>query len=168
MTNRKLDKQLESDLFSAKSETVISALKTLKEKGNVHYLPLLFDLLKSSPEENIEEEIKKILGNLKVREAAPVLVEALQQQKYIGIRKPLTTACWQNGLDFKDHLGVFVDLVIEEDFETGFEAFTVIESMEKYPEGEVITEVTDQIYEALKSADEQKKYFLHEILHMIR
>lgn len=168
MTNRKLDKQLESDLFSAKSETVISVLKTLKEKGNVHYLPLLFDLLNSSPEENIEEEIKKILGNLKVREAAPVLVEALQQQKYIGIRKPLATACWQNGLNFKDHLPVFVTLVIEEDFETGFEAFTVIESMEKYPEGKVITEVTDQIHEALKSADEQKKYFLHEILHMIR
>jgi hypothetical protein len=168
MTNRKLDKKIETDLFSAQSETVISALNSLKEKGNVHYLPLLFDLLKSSPEENVGEEIKKILGNLKVREAAPVLVEALQEKKYIDIRKPLATACWQNGLDFKNHLPVFVTLVIEEDFETGFEAFTVIESMEKYPEGEVITEVTDQIHEALQSADEQKKYFLHEILHMIR
>lgn len=168
MTNEKLDKQLEADLFSAKSETVIAALNSLKEKGNVHYLPHLFDLLKSSPEENVEEEIKKILANLKVREAAPVLVEALQEQKYIGIRKSLATACWQNGLDFKDYLPVFVTLVIEENFETGFEAFTVIESMEKYPEGEVITEVTDQIHESLKAADEQKKYFLHEILHMIR
>jgi len=168
MTNRKLNKQLESDLFSAKSETVISALNTLKEKGNVHYLPLLFDLLKSSPEENIEKEINNILGNLKVREAAPVLVEALQEQRYKPIRKPLATACWQNGLEFKDYLPVFVTLVIEEDFETGFEAFTVIESMEKYPEDKIITEVTYQIQRSLETADEQKRYFLHEILTMIR
>jgi len=168
MTNKKLDKQLESELFSAQSQNVVSALNTLKEKGNIHYLPILFDLLNSNPDEKVEEEIIKILGNLKVRKAAPILAEALQKPKYKSIRKPLTTACWQNGLDFKKHLAVFVDLVIEENFETGFEAFTVIESMEKYPEGEVIEEVTDRIHESLRDANEQKKYFLHEILTMIR
>lgn len=168
MTNKKLDKKLKSDLFSAKTETAIAALNTLKKEGNANYLPLLFDLLKSEPEQNVEDEIKKILGSLKVREAAPILVEALQESKYKNIRKSLATACWQNGLDFKEHLPVFVNLVIEEDFETGFEAFTVIESMEKYPEGEVITEVTDQIHRSLGNANEQKKYFLHEILTLIR
>lgn len=168
MTNRKLDKQLESELFSAQSKNVVSALNTLKEKGNIHYLPILFDLLKSNPDKEVEEEIIKILGNLKVQEAAPVLAEALQEPGYKSIRKPLATACWQNGLDFKEDLPVFVDLVVEEDFETGFEAFTVIESMEKYPEGKIITEVTDQIQVSLETADEQKKYLLHEILTMIR
>jgi len=168
MTNKKLDKQLESELFSAQSQNVVSALNTLKEKGNIHYLPILFDLLKSKPDKEVEEEIIKILGNLKVQEAAPVLAETLKNPKYKSIRKPLATACWQNGLDFKEHLPVFVDLVIEEEFETGFEAFTVIESMEKYPEGKVIENVTDRIHESLRDADEQKKYFLHEILHMIR
>ena len=168
MTNRKLDKKLESDLFSANTETVTSALNTLKEKGNVRYLPILFDLLKSNPDREVEEEIIKILGNLKVQEAAPVLAKALQEPGYKSIRKPLATACWQNGLNFKEELPVFVDLVIEEDFETGFEAFTVIESMEKYPEGKVIENVTDRIHESLGDANEQKKYFLHEILTMIR
>ena len=168
MTNRKLDKQLESELFSAQSENVILALNTLKEKGNIHYLPILFDLLKSNPDKEVEEEITKILGNLKVQEAAPVLAEALQEPGYKSIRKPLATACWQNGLDFKEELPVFVDLVIEEDFETGFEAFTVVDSMEKYPEEKVIENVTDRIHESLGDANEQKKYFLHEILTMIR
>jgi len=40
--------------------------------------------------------------------------------------------------------------------------------MEKYPEGTVIENVTYRIHESLRAADEQKKYFLHEILHMIR
>lgn len=168
MTNKKLDKKLEADLFSAQPDNVVSALHSLKEEGNIHYLPILFDLLNADSEEIIEEEIIKILGNLKVQEAAPVLAEALQEPKYKPIQKPLATACWQNGLDFKEHLPVFVDIVIEEDFETGFEAFTVIESMEKYPEGEVIEEVTDRIHESLGNAGEQKKYFLHEILTMIR
>lgn len=168
MSNRKLDKKLESDLFSARPETVISALKSLNERGNINYLPLLFDLLNSGPEENIEKEIKIILGSLKLREAAPLLVEALQESKYKTIRKSIVTACWQNGLDFKNHLSVFVDLVIEEDFATGFEAFTVIESMEEYPKGDVITEVTDRIHQSLENADEQKKYFLHEILTLVR
>lgn len=168
MTNSKLDKNIETELFSAQSENVVSALNSLKEKGNIHYLPILFDLLNSNPDEKVEEEIIKILGNLKVREAAPILAEALQEPKYKSIRKPLTTACWQNGLDFKEYLPVFVNIVIEEDFETSFEAFTVIESMENYPEEKVITEVTDRIHESLRNAGEQKKYFLHEILTMIR
>ena len=168
MTTNKLDKELKNNLFSVQTETVVSALNSLKENGNIHYLPILFDLLNSEPDKKIEEEIVKILGNLKVRQAAPVLAEALQARKYKPIRKPLTTACWQNGLDFKDHLAVFVDLVIEEDFETGFEAFTVIESMEKYPEGKVIEDVTNRIHESLGNANEQKKYFLHEILTLIR
>lgn len=168
MTNNKLDKNLEAELFSAQSENVVSALNALKEEGNIHYLPILFDLLNSNPDEKVEEEIIKILGTLKVQEAAPVMAKALQNQKYKPIRKPLTTACWQNGLDFKEHLPVFVEMVIEEDFETGFEAFTVIESMEKYPEGKVIEDITDRIHESLGNAGEQKKYFLHEILTMIR
>ncbi|MFW5773244.1 MAG: HEAT repeat domain-containing protein [Tangfeifania sp.] len=168
MTNKKLDKKLERELFSAQSENVISALNSLKEEGNIHYLPILFDLLNADTGKKIEEEIINILGSLKVQDAAPVLAEALQDPKYKPIRKPLTAACWQNSLNFKEHLPVFVDLVIEEDFETGFEAFTVIESMEKYPEGEVIENVTNRIHDALPNANEQKKYFLHEILTLIR
>jgi hypothetical protein len=168
MTNKKRNKQLESDLFSAKTETVISALNTLKKEGNVNYLPLLFDLLKAGPEQNVEDEIVKILGSLKVREAAPVLVDALQEAQYKSIRKTLATACWQNGLDFGEYLPVFVDLVIEEDFEIGFEAFTVIESMENYPGGQVAEGVTNRIHASLHGAGEQKKYFLHEILTLLR
>ena len=168
MTNKKIDKQLESDLFSAKTETAIAALNTLKKEGNVNYLPLLFDLLKSGSEQNVEDEIKKILGSLKVREAAPVLVNALQEPRYKSIRKPLATACWQNGLDFSEYLPVFVDMVIKEDFETGFEAFTVIESMEKFPGQEITGPAVEKALDALKDAGEQKRYFLHEIVVMLR
>jgi hypothetical protein len=61
-----------------------------------------------------------------------------------------------------------LDLVIEEDWETSFEAFTVIDNMENYPTDEVVEQASDRIHQALKNAGEQKKYFLHEILTMLR
>jgi hypothetical protein len=168
MANKKLNKKIEADLFSAQPETVISALNTLKKEGNVNYLPHLFELLNSSPGEKVENEIITLLNNLKVSKAAPILAEALTAPKYKPIRKTLATACWQNGLDYKDQFLVFLDLVIEEDWETSFEAFTVIDNMENYPAGEVVEQATDKIHLALKNASEQKKYFLHEILTMLR
>jgi hypothetical protein len=163
-----MNKKIETDLFSAHPETVIAALNSLKEEGNIFHLPLLFDLLNSRSEQIIEDQIVKILGSLKVRDSVPVLVNALTEPKYKAIRKTLATACWQNGLDYKEYLPVFVDLVIHEDWETGFEAFTVIENMEHYPGKEIKEQAIEQIHAALNNADEQKKYFLHEILTLIR
>lgn len=168
MEKKKLDKNIEANLFSANTATVIATLNTLKEQGNNAYLPLLFDLLNSNPEAEIETEILFILNNLKIKDAVPVLVDALQNPKYLPIRKKLTAACWENGLDYKNHLLVFVDLVIHEDWNTGFEAFTVIENMENYPEQDIIDMATDKIRQGLNNANEEKKYFLHEILTLIR
>lgn len=168
MEKNKLDKNIEANLFSANTAIVITALNTLKEKGNSKYLPLLFDLLNSNPETEVENEITFILENLKIKDAVPVLTEALQNPRYMNIRKKLTTACWENGLDYRKYLSVFVDLIINEDWETGFEAFTVIENMENYPELEITDIAKEKIIEALKHADEQKKYLLHEILSLIR
>ncbi len=167
MQKDKLDKNIEANLFSADTGTVVSTLNTLKEHGNVEYLPLLFDLLKSNPEKEVEQEITTILGGLKMSDAVPVLTDALRNPAYLPIRKKLTTACWQNGLDYKDYLPLFVELVINEDWETGFEAFTVIENMKSYPDEKIKKESANKIHEALKDADEQKKYFLHEILTFI-
>ncbi len=167
MISRKTDKNLETRLLSGRNVTVVSALDEVKAKGNVAYLPLLFGLLNSNPDEQVEKEILNILGTLKIQEAVTVLTEALQLTEYKSIRKKLTTACWQNGLDYKDYLPVFVDLIINEDWETGFEAFTVIENLENFPEQEIIDLSVSRIENALSNASDKKKYFLQEILVLI-
>jgi hypothetical protein len=162
------DNALKAKLFSADTTLIVEALNTLKDKGNTAYLPLLFELLNTNPEAEVDKEIIFILYNLKIKDAVPVLVEAIQNPKYLPIRKKLTAACWQNGLDYSQFLPVFVDLVINEDWETGFEAFTVIENMENFPDKEITGIAKDKIHKALKDAGDQKKYFLHEILSLIR
>ena len=167
MYSRKIDKNIEERLLSGRIITVLSALNDIKFKGNMSYLPLMFDLLNTRPDSQVEEEILNILGTLKIQAAVPVLVTAIQESEYKLIRGKLTTACWQNGLDFKNYLPVFIDIIIQEEWETGFEAFTVIENMELYPEQEIIDLSVSKINNALPALSDKKRYFLQEILVLI-
>jgi hypothetical protein len=167
MEGKYRSRNFEASLRSDKISTVLTALFELKDTGNITYIPILLDLLSTNPDEQVEKEITDILNNLKVQKAVPVLAEAIQDPKYNSIRRKIITACWQNGLDFKNQLPVFVDIVIQEEWETGFEAFTVIENMEEYPERELVDLAIRKIHDALPGTDGKKKYFLQEILILI-
>ncbi len=167
MNKEKLDLQVQKNLFSTNLETTISALKVIKERGNKLYLPILFDLMASNPEYEIKNEIIRILGTIKKVDTIPLFIEALQTKRYKPIRKTLLTACWQNGLDFRRYLPLFVELIIEEDWETGFEAFTVIENMENF-EKETVDATVVKIHDAIENTHDKKKYLLEEILTIIQ
>jgi hypothetical protein len=143
---------------------VISAIESIQAKGNKLYIPILFELLNSSPEHEIETEIKNLLGTVKDKTSVNSFMRAIEDDKYKGIRKTILTACWQNGLDFSTFLPVFVDLVIHEDWETAFEAFTVIDNLEFLPGAEIINSSITKINAAMPNVPDQQKYFLNEIL----
>ncbi|GAB1450354.1 hypothetical protein MASR2M47_04100 [Draconibacterium sp.] len=164
MTQEKLDEQIKKNLFSANTSIVISAIEAIQKKGNKLYIPILFDLLNSSPEPEIETEIKNLLETVKDKSTINSFMRAIEDDKYKPIRKSILIACWQNGLDFSTFLPIFVDLVINEDWEIAFEAFTIIDNLEYLPSQEIINKTIDQIGQALPNANEQKSYFLNEIL----
>lgn len=166
MKQPKINVATREKLFSSKTETVVSAIQSLKETGNKDYLPILFELLISTSEGKIQEEVLKLLGSIKDKATIPVFIEALQNPKYSSIRKEITTVCWQNGMDFSPYFEVFTDLIINEDWDVSFEAFTVIENLEHFPPQEEMKEIKLKIARALKSANEQKQYFLEELLKM--
>ena len=47
MTKEKIDPKIKENLFSTQTGVVISAINSIKEKGNKFYIPMLFDLLNS-------------------------------------------------------------------------------------------------------------------------
>ena len=167
MTMEKTNKKIKDELFSTNTETVISAIGKVSQKGNRHYLPILFDLLNSKPEKEIEDEITKLLATVKDKESIPNFIKAIEDKKYQPILKSILTTCWQNGLDFSNHLPLFVDLVINENWEISFEAFTIIDNFEFMPEQQIIDKTSINISAAIKTASEQKAYFLQEILTKI-
>lgn len=167
MGQEKLNKTIQAELFSANKDTVISAIQKISVQGNKLYIPVLLDLLLLNKDKEIENEIVKLLGNVKVKETVPIFVEALETQKYISIKKAILAACWQNGLHYHDYLPVFVNIVIHDDWETAFEAFTVIDNMEFLPGDAIIEETKKMIAPALKTTSGKKEYFLQEILAKI-
>jgi hypothetical protein len=168
MENKKTEQKLRNELFSPDPEKVLLAINKIREVGNREILPALFDLLLSNPAKEVESEIEAVLGTVKDKNTVALFTGALGNPKYKSITKILLVACWQNGLDFSPFLPVFVDLVITEEWEIAFEAFTVIENMEFLPEDKIITEAEVKINKALPNATGQKEYFLKEILAHIR
>ena len=164
MNQGKIDEQIKKNLFSANTNVVISAIEAIQKKGNKLYIPILFDLLNSSPETEIESEIINLLGTVKDKETVNSFVRAIEDDKYKGIRKLILTACWQNGLDFSTFLPVFIDLIINEEWEIAFEAFTVVDNLEFLPSDEIIKVSVSKINKAMSAASDQNKYFLNEIL----
>ncbi len=159
-----INEKIKLALFSADSEVVKMAIEKIGNDGNRLYLPLLFDLLNSAPEPEIETEIMKLLGSVKDKESVNSFMRAIEDEKYLRIRKLLISACWQNGLDFSNFLPVFVDLIITGDWEVTFEAFTLIDNLEYLPGAEIINVSKQRIETALPLSSRQIKYFLTEIL----
>jgi len=168
MNQGKINEQIKNNLFSANTEVVISAIEAIQNKGNKLYIPILFDLLNSSPAPEIETEIKNLLGTVKDKESINSFMRAIEDDRYKNIRKSILVACWQNGLDFSTFLPVFIDLVINEDWEIAFEAFTIIDNLEYLPSGEIIKLSVEKINDVLPVATEQKRYFLNEILEKLK
>jgi hypothetical protein len=164
MNQAKIDDRIKKNLFSANTDIVISAIETIKNKGNKFYIPILFDLLNSLPEPEIEKGIMDLLETVKDKETINSFMRAIEDDKYKPIRKSILIACWQNGLDFSTFLPVFVNLVIKEEWEIAFEAFTLIDNLEYLPGQEILNKSIAQVKEALPYANEQKSYFLNEIL----
>lgn len=165
--NTKIDSGIQQKLFSAKTEAVVLALQSIKEKGNKAYMPLLFDLLNTQPEKAIEQEILDILATVKDKETVNAFMRALENDKYKPIRKTILSACWQNGLDFSTFMPVFIDMIITEDWEVAFEAFTIVDNLEMMPTPAIVDASVSKINKAMEDADEQKRYFLNEILSKI-
>jgi hypothetical protein len=167
MDKPKISTKLKNQLFSANTDEVIATVNTLKEKGNKEYLPLLFELLRLQPEAEIQKEILQLLGSIKDKETIPVFIEAIEDEKFSSIKKTLLNSCWQSGLDFSKYLNTFVDVVINEEWEVAFEAFTVIENLENFPPEEEIKNIKLKAARALKISSDQKAYFLEEILKLL-
>ena len=168
MKTQNINEKIKLELFSADVEVVKMAIEKISNEGNRFYLPLLFDLLNTSPEHDVEVEITKLLGSVKDKESVNSFMRAIENEKYNAIRKTLISSCWQNGLDFSNFMPVFIDLIINDEWEVAFEAFTLIDNLEYLPDEDILSVSKQKIEDELPSATGQIKYFLTEILAKLK
>jgi len=122
-----INQKLLSGLNSPDEIIVSSTLGELRMHGNIEVLPTVFTLLFSKKMENLEDEIVNLINDIKDPEAVPVFMEAIKTFRGKNGYEQLVSACWQCGLDFSPYIDQFILLVLEEDYYTSLEAFSVIE-----------------------------------------
>ena len=114
-------------LESNEPATILMAIREIRHHGNIRMLPYLFRLLQPSTHEAVRKSIIMLAGEIKVQDAAPVIVDALEHTD-MGIDfSQMVAACWQSSLDFSSYIPVFIKIFVEGDYQTAIEAFSVVE-----------------------------------------
>lgn len=163
MNTLKIDQEIKTSLFSSDTNIVLANIKKLKKEGNHLYLPLLFDIMLHDPESVIRNEIEKLLASVKDEKCVSEFIKAITNKKYQSIQKKLLELCWQNGLYFGDFLPELLDIIISGDMEIAFEAFTIIDNLEKLPSPEIVDKCLDTISKEIQKEHTSNEYFLVEI-----
>ena len=70
-------------------------------------------------------------------------------------------------MNYSKHLPYFVQLIIDQEFQIAFEAFTVIENMYGKIDGDIESMLLGKIEKSIPSADEKKQYLLKGLLEII-
>lgn len=100
------------------------------------------DLIEELLEPNLgRERYEAIFSELKEKNAAPMLVDAIRSSQKNTDTATLIAACWECGMDFSEFLPLFAELVYHSDFQVALEALSVVESTEAASAGQVAAAV---------------------------
>ncbi len=165
----KLDKlnRLKSALKTGNPELISHALEEIRTKGDDSYLAPLVQLLHTSNTRETKEIVYQLFNDLKNENSVDQLIALLKVEKDLDILERLVASCWQNGLNYSKHLPYFVQLVIDQEFQIAFEAFTVIENMYGKINDDVERLLIEKINEGIHRAEERKQYLLKGLLEII-
>lgn len=160
-------KNILEGLQSADSLKVIETLEELRVSGKVSDIPFLIELLHLTQNPEIKSKITDLFANLKESDAIPLIIEAIQNQKYAPELKELVASCWENGLDYSNYLTLFVDLLIDSEFLVAFEAYTVIVNMTATIDQAKIDIEIDRLEQAIQNATDEKKALMLDVIDFL-
>lgn len=148
--NSKKSESLLTDLFSTRSETVRNALEKIPAQGNAKMIiPLLKTYKSWESEEDIQNKIARILGELKTESAIPELIEALEDPEFDAERALIVSTFWHAGLYPLSDIDVLVRHAIRGDFFVTLEVLTVIENIEAQMDNQLLQDAIFDIEEFL-------------------
>ena len=156
-----------SGLESSDSIKVIETLEELRVSGKVTDIPVLIELLHLSQNPEIKTKITSLFANLKESDSIPLIIEAIQNQKYAPELKELVACCWENGLDYSNYLSLFVDLLIDNDFLIAFEAYTVIMNLTSRIDQRKLDIAIERLEKAMRGATDEKKALIADVIEFL-
>lgn len=160
----------EKKLFLQKLENetddqIQSTLHYYRENGDIELLPNVLELLASDRSDMVKETIIELCGDIKTQEAANIAFDYMAQTKNANIRKALLSSLWQAGIDISDRAEKIVEIMLAcTDFETTFDAFTLLENCAI----EISQETASKLHDIVKNAEGKAADYKRGILQAAR
>jgi len=152
----KQEETLRKVFASNDEEKTVKAVKKLRENGHPELIVPLLDLLSATENDTVFSTVVSLLNDLKDQDAARPLIDALNDEKYEGIRVFILQTFWQSRLDALPYLDEIVNLAIKSDYMVTLECLTIVESFKNAPTDEEIVEVNTQLKDAIMDDPENK------------
>jgi len=147
---------------------VIEGIKALRESGKPDAVINIAELLNYHKAVEVQNECIRFLNDIKDQKAVGFLVDMIKKKKNNSVLQHMVSSAWQNNLDYSEHLELFAEIALNEDYIIAYEAFTVIENNIDRADGELADKVQDIISTGLKNAEKEKQPMLDELLHVIK
>lgn len=126
--DKSTSKRILTNLQSNQPKEVLDAISVIRRDGLPEHLIPLMKILKESKHQEVVEATIKLFDDLKDQRAVSQLVELIRSDQSVVTKRVLIASCWKSGLDYSAHLKPFLKVFVEDDFETAFEAYTLIDS----------------------------------------
>ncbi len=152
-------------LHSNYADTVIKAAHALGDLGDRRAVPILIDLLQTTPDPSIRNAAAVGLRELGDDSALHPLIALIMSPKTEQHRGTLIYAL--EGFDSSPVLEVLVDLVITGNFEVSHQAFSVIESIETVVSEETLNRCLQNIHSVLPKCDKERTELLEELIELL-
>lgn len=166
MTEEK-DQIIRKLLLSANEEIVIKTLNELREKGKDNDLNTLAEVYRDANSVEVKKLISQFFCDLKLQSSAETMVRLIKTTTDKPTLKMLASSCWQSRLNYSAYFELFIDLVIHENFEISFEAFTLIESFEEEITDLRKKELMAYVQKNLNNCKEDNLVFANDMLKII-
>jgi hypothetical protein len=165
-TQKKVVQTILQDLESEDSKVILAALKRIKSKGDASVIPAMIAIYGSTNNELIQDEIKKLLSQLKVKEGVLPMIEGLLDGND-EVNEMILFSLWNANLNPINYMAEIVDASCKGSYMVALEGLTVIENMEGPFNEEVLNDTKLVLSEYFLNEDE-KSDLIKSILGCIR
>ncbi|MBN1990197.1 MAG: hypothetical protein JW783_12425 [Bacteroidales bacterium] len=152
---------------NSSDESLILMLEEFRESGESFIVPAIIEQLFTDRTEKFTLEAVAFLADLKEQSCVPMLADGIRAYQNNKDISNLVSVCWQCRLNFIDELPLFFDLVINADYQTAFEAFTVIENAAEALSEDALMQWIDYTKAAIDNASAEKVNLLNETLNVL-
>lgn len=152
------------DLFSADDKVVVSAVSKLSKVGDHKAIYPLLEVMINGSEE-VSYAVEQVLFQLKDTKSMNVLIEALDNPKYLQVRPAILAAFWNTGQWPIDHLHKLCEIAVDGTYNEAFEVLTIVEHMEGELEPAEVQPALESLREFLMQGENHPNFAIIELIY---